>query len=105
MGNKSDLLRCLPVDNTEFSNTPIVDAEELDGAAIVQMLNTGTARTFQEYANLVFTPFELSQLETANRVDMVWDVYVPNGLKIFTLQNRGKGIRRQVVPRMTIPRH
>ena len=68
---------------TSWQYTPIIDAKVPDGAAVVQMLNIGTTRTFQEFAYLVFTPFELPQLETADRMDIVWDVYVPNSLKTF----------------------
>ena len=34
---------------------PPVDAQFLDGAAVVQMLNPGTARTFLDYALHVFS--------------------------------------------------
>ena len=47
----------------------------MDGAAIVQMLNTGTAKTFQDYEDMVFTPYVSSQLDIANRVDIICDVY------------------------------
>jgi len=36
---------------------PVVDAAILDGAAVVQMLNPGTSKTFQEYADAVFVSY------------------------------------------------
>ncbi len=41
LGTKADLLGCLGL---EELRTPAVDAKLLDGAAIVQMLNPGTAK-------------------------------------------------------------
>ena len=84
--------------------TPVVDAKLLDGVAVVQMLNPGTARTFQEYSDLVFLPYVTNQLATAKRVDIVWDVYIPDSLKGTTRQKRGKGIRRRVAPSTQIPK-
>ena len=53
---------------------PTVDAKFLDCAAVVQMLNPGTAKTFQNYADLIFMPYVKSQLQSADRVDIIWDV-------------------------------
>ena len=83
---------------------PAVHAKFLDGAAVVQMLNPGTAKTFQNYADLIFLPYVKSQLESADRVDIVWDVYIPNNLKNATREKRGKGVRRRVLSTTVIPR-
>ena len=85
--------------------TPAVDAKLLDGAAIVQMHNPGTAQTFQEYSDLVFLSYVSNQLTTARRVDVVWDVYILDSLKGSTRQKRGKGIRRRVAPSSRIPKN
>ena len=79
-------------------NTSIVDATVLDGAAVVQMLNPGVAKTFQEYADMVILPYVSNQLTTAKRVDVVWDMYIQVSLKDTTRQKRGTGIRRRVAP-------
>lgn len=84
LGTKADLLSCLE----------IVSAKNFDGAAVVQMLNPGTAKSFQDYADTVFTPYISSQLRTADRVDIVWDVYLESSLKSTTREKRGKGVRR-----------
>ena len=38
-----------------------------------------------------------TQLQTAQRVDVVFDTYIQNSLKSTTRQKRGKGVRRRVV--------
>ena len=78
IGKKADLLSCLQLEEIQTTSTPVVDAFFLDGAAVVQMLNPGTAETFQEYAELVFIP--------------------------YVKQKRGQGVRRRVLPTTMIPR-
>ena len=56
IGKKADLLSCLQLERLQTS-APAVDAKFLDGAAVVQMLNPGTAQTFQNYAYLIFMPY------------------------------------------------
>ena len=74
--------------------TPEVDAILLDGAAVVQMLNPGTATTFQDYADSVFGRY------------VSWDVYLPGSLTATTRKKRGKGIRRRVLsPSNTMPKN
>ena len=48
---------------------------------VVQMLNFGSSKTFQEYADNVFSPYVPSQLATAQRVYLVWDVHIAGSLK------------------------
>ena len=73
--------------------TPEVDAILLDGAAVVQMLNPGTAITFQDYADSVFKRY------------VSWDVYLPGSLTATTRKKRGKGVRRRVSPSNTMPKN
>ena len=47
---------CLGVETAAPEASPLVDAQFLDGAAVVQMLNPGTAKTFLDYAEQVFLP-------------------------------------------------
>ena len=105
LGTKADLLDCLGLEEVQSTSSPAIDAKLLDGAAIVQMLTPGTARTFQEYSDLVFLTYVSNQLATAKRVDTVWDVYIPDSLKGTTRQKRGKGIRRRVAPITHIPKN
>ena len=48
---------CLEVEIAEPEASPLVDSTFLDGAAVVQMLNPGTAKTFLDYAEQVFLPY------------------------------------------------
>ena len=57
LGTKADLLHCLDLEEKQSVNTPIVDVKLFDGAAIVQILKPGTAKTFQEYADMVFVSY------------------------------------------------
>ena len=79
------------------------DVKVLDGAAVVHLLSTGNASTFDEYANNVFLPYLVRQLENSDRVDVVWDTYVTNSIKESTRVKRGRGIRRKVEGRNKIP--
>ena len=69
------------------------------------MLNPGTANTLQEYADNVFSSYVASQLEAAQRVDLVWDVYIADSLKSSTREKRGKGRRRHVASSTMIPKN
>ena len=94
---------CLEVETAAPEASPLVDAKFLDGAAVVQMLNSGTAKTFLDYAEQVCLPYVSAQLENTTRVDIVWDVYQTDSLKGTTRQKRGNGVRRRVVPTAAIP--
>jgi len=64
----------------------------LDGAAVVYMLHPETATTFQGYADSVFGSYILSQLQNANRADIVWDLYMEDSLKVTMREIRRKGV-------------
>ena len=100
---KSDLLHCIELCEKQLLQAPNVDAIILDGAAVVHMLHPGTARAFQDYADTVFGSYILSQLQNADRVDIVWDVYMEDSLKATTREKRGKGVRRRVASTTVIP--
>ena len=104
-GTKFDLVGCLEclVLTQDLSPTPVVQVILLDGAAIVNTLRPGFAKTFSDYATQVFLPYITSQLQHVNRLDVVWDEYIADSLKPETRTRRGKGIRRRVEPSNTIP--
>ena len=86
------------------TEAPDVTAVALDGAAIVQMLKPGSAKTFSEYAHSVFIPHIMATYRgDVSRVDLVWDQYIPNSLKQTTRSRRGRGVRRRVVSEGKIP--
>lgn len=80
--------------------SPVVDAKVLDGAAIVKML---PPKTFLEYARTVFEPYILRQLDTVSRLDVVWDVYLPDSLKAATREKRGSGVWKRASSLAVIP--
>ena len=107
LGTKSDIINCLEklvptTDDDLFdvqapsTDKPTVDVVILDGAAIVNMLKPGTARTFSDYASEVFLPHVMKQLQNVQRLDAVWDEYVHGSLKAYTRSTRGKGSHRHV---------
>ena len=63
----------------------------------MQMFQPRTACTFDEYFSTVFAPYILKHLETAKRVDLVWDVYQDDSLKRSWREKRGSGQRRKVL--------
>ena len=53
----------------------------LDGAAIVNKLRPGAAKTFQDYAVDVFLPYITPLLQHVTRLDIIWDKYLAESLK------------------------
>ena len=72
-GQKSDLVKCMEKTSTPTAEFPEVDVAILDGAVLVQMTSPGAARTFQEYADNVFLPYIMKQLQPVTREDIIWD--------------------------------
>ena len=99
---KSDLLQLLPLDNQQEHPTSF-DAMAIDGAALVHLLPTVNITTFDEYADTVFLPHLSKMLEKCDRLDVVWDTYIPDSIKASTREKRGKGIRRKVAGKNKVP--
>ncbi|KAJ8037920.1 hypothetical protein HOLleu_18862 [Holothuria leucospilota] len=97
---KSDLMPCLEnlASVKEDLSTLRVQVNILDGAGIINMLQPGTAKTFQGYATGVFVPYVKSQLQHADRQDIFWDLYMADSLKADTRSKRKKEVRRRVEP-------
>jgi len=102
-GTKNDLLQCLEEMISPSTQAPEVTCVILDGAAIVQMLNPGTAKTCGEYTKDVFIPFVLSQYKSATRLDLAWERYLPGSLKNTTRERHGKSVRRRVGTSVAVP--
>ena len=75
----------------------------LDGAVIIQILKSATAKTFKEYVQQVFVPYILSKLQQAMRLDLVWDCYNPDSLEDTARAKHRTGVRRQMVGDARIP--
>ena len=92
---KSDLLKFIkPAEQSEPPSS--YDCKIFDGAAVVHALPTTIVTTFNSYAEEIFIPFIVSQLQSTKRVDIVWDKYKENSIKDTTREKRGKGQRRKM---------
>ena len=94
--NKSDLIRCLGSPSSD--DPPSCDAKLYDIS-----LDKGDAYTFKDYADNVFMPWILKQLDNHKRIDIVWDSYKPNSLKETTQGKRGTGFTRKVSLHTKLP--
>lgn len=106
-GTKSDLLTCLSTLSSPTKDISELDVEccVLDGAVIAQMLNPGCSRNFEEYIKTIFLPYIHSVLSKVQRLDIVFDRYIPNSLKSTAREKRGSGTRTRVVATTKIPRN
>ena len=59
----------------------------MDG--VVHISPNGESKTFAEYAEVVFIPRVFFGTGKTQRVDLVWDVYMKDSLKLSTRANRG----------------
>ena len=101
---KSDLLKCLENLTANPSTSPTVETMLIDGAALVNILKpSGACKTFSDYANQVFLPYISNQLQSVQRVDIIWHRYIPNSLKAQTRDKRGRGVRRRVEADVRLP--
>ena len=75
----------------------------IDGAVIVHMLKLGGAETFKQYADQVFLPYILGQLQHASWLDLVWDSYKAGSLKATARAKCGKGVCRCIAGSVPIP--
>jgi len=102
--SKADLLKCLAQPG-QPEPPKTFDCKVLDGAVIVHCLPTSCATTFDDYADKVFIPYLLQQLQDIPRLDVVWDTYIPDSLKASTRDKRGKGTRRKVAGQTKLPKN
>ena len=100
---KSDLLSCLPGCSQQLNPPSHFGCKIIDGAVIVHSLPTTGVVTFDGYADTIFIPHLLNQLQNSKRVDVVWDTYVADSLKESTRDTRGTGIRRKVPGQVKLP--
>lgn len=108
LGTKSDIVGVLEsLLESTFERNLNVDAVVYDGAALVNILQPKTCKTFFQYATEIFCPFILKQVTEmkCTRVDVVWDSYHKDSLKAYTQTIRGEGTRRQVKGPYPIPRN
>jgi len=82
LGVKSDLLACLEELSQPKCEAPPTSCIVLDGAVIAQMLKPATVKSFNEYAQQVFVPYILSMFQQVTRLDLVWNRYSADSLKV-----------------------
>ena len=95
-GNKSVTLKCLKKVHPLSSEVPVTDAVILDGAVIVSMVQPRGCKTFQDYAENCFIPYLQTEVRNATRLDIVWDIYLPNSLQSAIREKRGAEKRQRV---------
>jgi hypothetical protein len=93
-GNKADLVRCLEESIENAPQVPTLDAVIVDGAAMVNMLRPGVAKTFGEYASQVLVPYLRKLVAKSHRQDVIFDLYFPHSLKANARTKRGSGSRQ-----------
>ena len=77
LGSKADIMPCLEVETAAPEASPLVDATFMDGAAVVQMLNPGTAQALLDYAEQVFLPYVSAQFEnTSTLVSTLFGIFI-----------------------------
>ena len=69
----------------------------------MNILRPGAAKTFLDYAQQVFLPYIVSHLQHVGRIDVIWDQYFPDNLKLETRKKRGKRVCRRVEASTAIP--
>ncbi len=89
---KSDILGFMAQDASIDSPPHLFHAKIFDGPVIVHTLHT-EVKTFNQYATDIFLPWTKRVLR---RIDIVWDCYKLDSLKVFTREKRGHGVRRKV---------
>ena len=101
VGQKAHLVMYVePINNAK---PPVLDVIIRDGAVVIQMLSIGTTRTFEEYAQVVFLPYVLKQLDSVKRVDVIWDAHKEDSLKNAVREKRGSDQRRKASANTRIP--
>lgn len=107
-GNKkSDLLVSLEKLNHSIGVHPTnCSAIILDGGTLIHLLKPKeSAKTFDDYFMSSIVPFINSKNEKFERIDFVWDRYLPMSLKSFTREKRGSGTRQRVEGHLKLPKN
>ncbi len=98
---KSDLLVLL--EGVTSGPPSHFDIKLIDGSAAVHFLSCASVSTFVEYSLSVFNTYVKNELLNCGRIDIIWDVYKADSLKVCTREKRGKGIRKKVSGHVKLP--
>ena len=96
-------MRSILTKDTQNDAPDFMHVKLLDGAAVVHFLHTVSVAMFDQYADQVFLPYIMKQLENSRRVDTVLDRYIPTCIKELTTEKREKGTRRRVAGDKKLP--
>ena len=84
----------LPKEYSTPHESPPINCKIFDGPALANMLSSeGKYKSFTQYAKEVFNPFLKIDTKSAQRLDLVFDCYFQDGLKVGTRSNRRTGVR------------
>ena len=75
----------------------------MDGSVLVNFLKPTKESTFAEYARTVLVPKVTKELQTVERIDIVFDTYKKDSLKQTTRQKSGTAIPRKVEKQSQAP--
>ncbi len=100
---KSDLLVLL--EGVTSGPPSHFDVKLIDGSAAVHFLSCASVSTFVEYSRSVFNTYVKNELLNCGRIDIIWDVYKADSLKVCTKEKQGKGIRKKVSGHVKLPRN
>ena len=103
-GDKADLLDSLYYGCNTQDIKPTIDGTVVENPVLVNMYQPTGLRTFKEYFEERLGPFLQEKLVYVNRLDVVWDIYLENGLKMVTRQKCGDGSRKKVTGTTIMPR-
>ena len=62
-------------------------------------------RFFKDYVEELIIPYVENSLKSAERVDIVWDIYKQGSLKSQTRQARGNSVTHKMTDNALIPRN
>ena len=102
-GTKSELVDLLTHGMKAPINQPPASCVVLDGALMAHILHPRTSLTIGEYCSDVIAPYVQKWLKEHERVDIVFDRYLPSSLKLSTRIERGSGTRLRVTSATKIP--
>ncbi|KAE8742640.1 hypothetical protein FOCC_FOCC011820 [Frankliniella occidentalis] len=105
--NKAELVPILERKGATVSGSITAGVLIYDGAAIVHIIRPRLVKTFSEYGknNIMKHIGEEIRQFSAQRVDLVWDLYFENSMKKIVREERGSGVLRQVLQTSPVPRN
>ena len=102
-GDKTDLLDSLYDGCNTQDSKPIVDGIAVEGPVLINMYQP-TGQRKEEYFKEKLEPFLQNKLVHMDCLDVVWEIYFENSLKMTTCQKRDDGSRKKMTGTAIMPR-